>query len=92
MKKNPLHEEEFRKKLLDLKQKDPDGFTDLVYSTLVAFPDSALEDDSPIEKKIKALTKMMKHYEGTEMFERCAFLLDLLNKIKDEKRSIRNNE
>jgi hypothetical protein len=91
-KKNPLYDEELLRQMLLLKEKDPNAFMDLVYSSLKSFPDAALEDEASIDKKIKAITKMMAHYEGTEMYEKCSFLLGLMNKIKDEKGTVRNNE
>jgi hypothetical protein len=91
-KKNPLYDEQLLNQLLLLKEKDPNAFMDLVFSSLKSFPDAAIEDDADIDSKIKAITKMMNHYEGTETYEKCAFLLNLMNQIKDEKGHIRNNE
>lgn len=91
-KKNPLYDEELLKQLHLLKDEDPHAFMDLVYTSLKSFPDAALEDEASIDNKIKAITKMMVHYEGTEMYEKCSFLLGLMNNIKDEKGTVHNNE
>lgn len=91
-KKNPLYDEELLNQMILLKEQDPNAFMDLVFQSLQSFPEAAVEDDADIDKKIRAITKMMKHYEGTETYEKCAFLLSLMNKIKDEKGTVRNNE
>lgn len=92
MEENPLYDEELLKTLLELREKDFDGFMNLVLSSLKKHPEVALEDRAPVESKLKALTSMLKHYEENESYEDCAFLRDLKESIENEKNKVRGNK
>lgn len=82
-----FNDEEFIEKLEELKEKDIDGFMSLVLFSLKTHPDFAVEDDTPIEKKVSAMKLVLKHFEEKEDYEDCAFLRDLQKRIEDaEKR------
>ncbi len=72
-------------KLERLKEKDLNAFFDLIFTSLSNFPDEAVDDGADREKKIKAINRIIDHYESIEEFEKCAFLKDLLDKIKNGK-------
>lgn len=78
-----LNNEEFIRKLEELKGKDMDAFMEIVFYALSEHQDFAVEDDVPIENKMEAMTKVMKHFERKEEFEKCAFLRDLKQRIED---------
>ena len=89
---NP-RDEEFLASLLEIREQDPNLFMQLVLESLKRFPDLAAEDDNPAENKRRALDTMLKHFEGQEKYEDCAFLRDLKKTIDDEeKRGISSNE
>jgi len=82
---NPLRDDALLKYMTELRAKDPTAFMDMVLSALKNHPDLAVSDIAPAEHKIRALTRMLKHFEGLENYEDCAFILDLKKKIEDGK-------
>jgi len=82
-----LNDREFIDRLEKLRATDFDMFMNLVLLSLKTHPDFAVEDDSPIEKKVSAMKIVLKYFEEKEDYEDCAFLRDLQKKIEDaEKR------
>ena len=75
--------------MLQLREKDPDGFMNLVLNSLKKYPELAVEDRSPAENKLRALKAMLEHFENIEDYEDCAFIRDLTKQIKDEEDKIR---
>ena len=78
-----IDDPEFIAKLEELKEKDIDGFMQLVLFSLKTHPEFAVEDDTSTEDKVKAMKIVLKHFEEREDYEDCAFLLDLQKKIED---------
>lgn len=78
---NEFNDRRFIHELLQLRAKDPEKFLDVVYQAIVKNPTAALESEADRSKKEVAITKMIRHYEAKEMYERCAVLKDLLKKI-----------
>ena len=89
MKENPLYDPNLLKVMLELREKDPDAFMDLVLNSLKKYPDLAIEDEAPTGNKLRALQLMLEHYENSENYEDCAFIRDLRQQIKDEEDKIR---
>jgi hypothetical protein len=87
---NPLYNKDLLQAMLLLKEKDPEGFMNLVLGALKKYPDLAVVDATPTENKLRALKAMLEHYESIEGYEDCAFLLELTNQIKDEEDKIRS--
>jgi hypothetical protein len=84
---NAFDDQEFIAKLEELKERDIDGFMSLVLFSLKTHPDFAVEDDVPVDYKVEAMKKVLKHFEEKEDYEDCAFLRDLQKRIEDaEKR------
>lgn len=80
-------DQEFIARLEELKKKDIDEFMRLVLFSLKTHPDTAVEDDVPVDHKVEAMKKVLKHFEEKEDYEDCAFLRDLQKRIEDaEKR------
>ncbi len=75
--------------MLQLREKDPDGFMNLVLNSLKKYPELAVEDRAPAENKLRALKAMLEHFENIEDYEDCAFIRDLTKQIKDEEDKIR---
>ena len=75
---------EFLRKLEEMRDEDIDAFSDLVYKSLKMDPTFAIDDPAPTQKKIKALNNLLNNFEEREEYERCSFLSDLINQIKDE--------
>jgi len=67
--------------LESLKKKDLDAFFELVYQSIVNFPEEAVADTSPIESKMEALKRIIRHFEETEDYEKCVQLKSILDKI-----------
>jgi hypothetical protein len=89
---NP-QDEEFLASLVELRERDPDLFMQMVLESLKRFPDLAVEDGHDFEHKRRALDQMLKHFESQEKYEDCAFIRDLRKKIDDEeKRGLPSNE
>jgi hypothetical protein len=88
-----LNDPEFIALLEELKIKDIDTFMGLVLLSLKTHPEFAVEDDTPVEDKIGAMKRVLKHFEEREDYEDCAFLLDLQKKIEDaEKGQVSSDE
>ena len=84
---NAFDDQEFIAKLEELKEKDIDGFMSLVLLSLKTQPDTAVQANTPIENKVTAMKRVLKHFEEREDYEDCAFLRDLQKRIEDaEKR------
>ena len=84
MQDNPLYDEALIAELLRLRREDPDKLMDLVLGVMKQYPDLVVEDESDPQKKLKALTAMLEHYEEKEEYENCADIRDLTKKIKSE--------
>lgn len=67
--------------LESLKKKDIDAFFELVFQSIVNFPEDAILDSSPMENKKQALQRIIKHFEETEDYEKCAQLKSILDQI-----------
>ena len=80
---NAFDDQEFIAKLEELKEKDIDGFMSLVLFSLKTHPDVAVQANTPIENKVLAMKRVLKHFEEREDYEDCAFLRDLQKKIED---------
>jgi hypothetical protein len=78
-----INDEEFIRRLEELKHKDIDAFMALALETLKLYPDLAVEDDEPVEHKVQAMRKILSHCEQKEDYESCAFLRDLQKRIED---------
>jgi len=76
-------DQEFIAKLEELKEKDIDGFMGLVLLSLKTHPDVAVQANTPIENKVLAMKRVLKHFEEREDYEDCAFLRDLQKRIED---------
>jgi hypothetical protein len=89
---NP-QDEEFLASLLEIRERDPSLFMQLVLESLKRFPDLAVEDGHQVSQKISALKTMLRHFESEEKYEDCAFIRDLQKRIEDEeKRGLLGNE
>ena len=86
---NPLYDKELLQAMMLLREKDPDGFMQLVLSSLKKFPELAVEDRAPAENKLRALKAMLEHFESIEDYEDCAFIRDLTKQIKAEEDKVR---
>lgn len=78
-----MSREEFLIELIKLKERDPDAFMQLILESLKRHPELAVSDEAPVENKMRALEKMLRHLEEKENYEDCAFVRDLNNQIKD---------
>ena len=77
-----LRSEDLIQKLEDLKIKNIDAFFELVFQSIVNWPDEAVQDSSPIENKTKALERIIKHFEDLEEYEKCQKLKAILDQIR----------
>jgi hypothetical protein len=88
-----INDPEFIALLEELKIKDIDTFMNLVLLSLKTHPEFAVEDDTPAEDKIRAMKRVLKHFEEREEYEDCAFLLEIQKKIEDaEKGQVSSDE
>jgi len=79
---SPFNDKKLIYALLQLREKNVNEFYDTVYAAMAAHPDLAVDDEADPIKKLEALRRMRKHYEGREDFEKCAFIRDLVRKIE----------
>ena len=79
--KNPLDDEKLKTDLYALSESDPDGFMEEILQVLKRFPEFIISDNAPIENKVTALTRMLKHYEVLEAYEDCRFIQNQLDKL-----------
>ena len=77
-----LRSEDLIQKLEDLKNQNLDAFFELVFQSIVNWPDEAVDDKSPIENKTKALERIIKHFEDLEEYEKCQKLKAILDQIR----------
>jgi hypothetical protein len=71
--------------LIHLRQTDYDAFMNRLYEALTGEFKDALYDTSPIEEKSQAVCSMIKHFEKTEEFEKCADLKKLVEELDQDK-------
>lgn len=86
MNDDPLRNDEAIRKMLELRDQDPDAFADLFFEMLHQYPEIAIADYAPTEDKLSAIDRILKHYESKEVYEKCAFLFEIKKKIKDAKK------
>jgi hypothetical protein len=90
---NELRDDELLGRMIELREKDVDGFMQLVLTSLKAFPETAVDDVHPVDDKLGALKILLRYFEEKEDYEDCAFLRDLSKLIEDaEKRQVSGNE
>lgn len=71
-------------KLEKLKETDIDAFFELIFASLSKFPDEAVSDGADQKSKIKAINRIINHFESIEEFEKCHILKKILDRIEDE--------
>ncbi len=77
-----LNDPEFILALNEIKLTDLDLFMELILMSLKTFPEMAVKDDVPVENKLSALDRVIKHFENLERYEDCAFIRDIQKNIK----------
>ncbi len=77
-----FNDPEFAKHLDQIRRENPETFLDLVLQALKAYPEFALEDIAPENKKLSALQRMLEYYERIENYEDCDFILKLKERIQ----------
>jgi hypothetical protein len=71
--------------LIHLRQTDYDAFMDRLYEALTGEFRDAIHDASPVDEKSQAIWTMIKHFEKTEEFEKCADLKKLVEELDQDK-------
>jgi len=84
MEENPLRDAGLLKKLIHLRESDPDSFMQMVIGALKKNPAAALTDSAPSANKLVALESLMRYFQEIEGYEDCAFIRDLKQRIADE--------
>lgn len=79
-----IYSKELISALIELKNKDVEGFTNLMLEVLRFDPAQVIADSSPSFKKTGALNKMMEYLETTERYEDCSFVRDLIKRINEQ--------
>ena len=74
--------EEFARNLRELGERDPDAFVDFCVSYLTEQIDAAVNDNTPSEKKLKAIEKLKSFLIEKEQYEKCVPLRNLEDRIK----------
>lgn len=77
-----LRSEDLIQKLEDLKNQDLDAFFELIFQSIINWPEEAINDSSPVDNKIKALERIIKHFQDLEEYEKCQELKIILDQIK----------
>jgi hypothetical protein len=72
--------------LVHLRQTDHDAFMNRLYEALTGEFREVIHDAAPIEEKSQALWNMIKHFEKTEEFEKCANLQKLIQELEEPKK------
>lgn len=67
--------------LIHLKQTDYDAFMNRLYEALTGEFKDVIHDSSPVSEKAQAIRTMIKHFEKSEEFEKCAELKKLVDSI-----------
>lgn len=80
---NPLRDKDLIQGLLKIRDKDPNAFMELMLRTLKSHPEFAVSDSAPLENKVRALTRLLQHFENMEKYEDCVFIADLKKQIED---------
>ncbi len=81
MENKGLNDQEFIKKLTEVRDQNPDLFMDMVLEALRSDENYAFADEAPVEHKLNALSKMIKRYEELERYEDCAFLNNIKTRL-----------
>lgn len=82
---NNLTRAEFLFHLIEIRNDDPDKFMELVLEALKANRDFAINEDSPSQNKLAALSILLNYFEEKEEYLNCAFIMELINSIKEKK-------
>jgi hypothetical protein len=69
--------------LMHLRKEDYGKFMDKLYEALVGEFKDAVNDGKPASEKKNALWLMIKHFQDTEEYEKCAKLKELAESLKD---------
>ena len=76
-----LNSDSLLRQMEALKREDVESFYNLVFNSLLNFPDEAVEDPSPKESKIRALDSIRVFYEEREEYEKCKFIKEIIDRI-----------
>lgn len=69
--------------LMNLRKEDYGKFMDKLYEALIGEFKDAVNDGEPVSEKKIALQIMIKHFQKTEEYEKCAKLKQLAESLKD---------
>lgn len=78
-----MRDEELVQAMLALRDADPESFFDLVFNAMKINRDAAINDKADKEQKLKALQTVLDFFEGTEAYERCGFIHDMMKEIEN---------
>lgn len=84
MESRKINDNSFINTLTKLREEDPGRFMEMVLVALRNNLDSAIEEPSPKENKVRALDRMIEHFEKLERYEDCAFIAELKQRICEE--------
>jgi len=76
-----LNSDDLLKKMEALKVEDVNAFYNVVFNSLLKFPEEVVTDPSPAGSKIKALSSMLNYFEQREEYEKCRFIKNLIDQI-----------
>lgn len=68
--------------LIYLRETNYDEFMNRLYEALTGEFKEAIHDNSPVEEKTQAIWTMIKHFEKTESYEKCANLKKLVDELQ----------
>lgn len=71
--------------LVHLRDTDYNEFMNRLYEALTGEFKDAINDSAPVEEKKQAIQTMIKHFEKTEQYEKCAALYKLSNEMNQSK-------
>ena len=81
MTEHHLNSDEFLEELISLKSKDLGLFFKSIYSLISEDPESVIQDDTPIDSKLRGLNKIISYYEKSEEYEKCQVIKNIVDRL-----------
>ena len=76
-----LNSDSLLRQMEALKREDIESFYNLVFNSLLNFPEEAVQDPSPKGSKLRALDSIRVFFEEREEYEKCRFIKEIIDQI-----------
>ena len=79
---NPFDDPDFMSFMMSMKKMSEERMMEMSYDLLINHAQSAVLHDAPAEDKVKAVNRVISHFENKEEYEKCAKLYEIKTQLE----------